>query len=90
MKKKNWLRDKLLGKSSDLQENTYDFFKELINKEPLSFKQGTIGSGNFYQIEVNVYYEDKSNTDIRVMLSIDDGGWRSIFPMTDSFIKKSC
>ena len=43
-------------------------------------------SGTSYQIEINWDWDDRPGGDIRVMGSIDDGGWRAFFPLCDSFI----
>lgn len=45
-------------------------------------------SGALYQIEVSVCWDSKAAGDVRIMASIDDGGWRSVFPLTDSVIMK--
>lgn len=38
-----------------------------------------------YQIEIQVFWDDKPDGDIRVIGAIDDGGWRAFSPLTDSF-----
>ncbi|HEU4479836.1 MAG TPA: hypothetical protein VFR80_15060 [Pyrinomonadaceae bacterium] len=43
-------------------------------------------SGTPYQVELSVVWDDKSKGDLRVIGSIDDGGWRAFVPITDSFI----
>ena len=43
-------------------------------------------SGTQYQVEVQVFWDNKLQQNIRVMGSIDDGGWRAFFPLADSFI----
>ena len=43
-------------------------------------------SGANYQIEVTVFWDSKPNGDLRIMASIDDGGWRAFLPLTDSLI----
>jgi hypothetical protein len=45
-------------------------------------------SGAFYQIELNVYWDSKPDGNLRIMASIDDGGWRAFLPLTDSLIMK--
>ena len=45
-------------------------------------------SGANYQIEINVFRDSKPDGDLRIMASIDDGGWRACFPLTDSLIMK--
>jgi hypothetical protein len=46
----------------------------------------TAESGTWYQGEVQVFWDDKPDGAIRVMASIDDGGWRAFVPLTDDFI----
>jgi hypothetical protein len=49
----------------------------------------TADSGVEYQIEVEAFWDDprKPNQALRVIAAIDDGrGWRSLSPLTDSFI----
>jgi hypothetical protein len=43
-------------------------------------------SGTKYQIEVEVFWDDKARRNLRVLASIDDGGWRSLAPLSESFI----
>ena len=44
------------------------------------------GSGAWYQGEVQLVWDDERNGAIRVIASIDDGGWRAFLPLTDDFI----
>jgi hypothetical protein len=46
----------------------------------------TAPSGVIYQIEMQVFVDDESRQTLRVMGSIDDGGWRAFSPLSDSFI----
>jgi hypothetical protein len=43
-------------------------------------------SGVTYQIEMQVFVDDESRQTLRVLGSIDDGGWRAFVPLNDSFI----
>jgi hypothetical protein len=43
-------------------------------------------SGVLYQLEVNVFWDDEAEGDLRVHGSIDDGGWRAFIPLCDGFI----
>jgi hypothetical protein len=45
--------------------------------------------GAIYQIEMDFLWDDKPGGNIRVMASIDDGGWRALAPLTRSFIKRA-
>jgi hypothetical protein len=46
----------------------------------------TSSTGNRYQVEVQFFWDDKADGDVRVCASIDDGGIRAFLPLTDSFI----
>ena len=59
---------------------------EMIDAEPLTGDR-TGASGGKYQIEIQAFWDDKPKGDIRVMGSIDDGGWRAFFPRCYDFIK---
>ena len=44
-------------------------------------------TGVGYQLEVQFFWDDRPNGNIRVMGSIDDGGWRAFVPLSEDFIK---
>jgi hypothetical protein len=46
----------------------------------------TAESGTWYQGKVQVLWDDKQNGAIRVIASVDDGGWRAFVPLTVDFI----
>jgi hypothetical protein len=43
-------------------------------------------SGAEYQLEVQVFWDHNPGGNVRVIGSIDDGGLRAFFPLTNSFI----
>ena len=45
-------------------------------------------SGAAYQIEFNVFYDSGTSGDLRIIGSIDDGGWRAFAPLSKSEIMK--
>jgi hypothetical protein len=46
---------------------------------------GMVGaSGTRYQLEVDVVWDAKPAGDIRILASIDDGGWRAFCPLSQS------
>jgi hypothetical protein len=49
-------------------------------------EQSTASSGATYQVETQVFWEDQEHQNLRVMVSVDDRGWRSFVPLSDSFI----
>jgi hypothetical protein len=42
--------------------------------------------GKTYQVEVNVIWDSRKGGDLRVMVSVDDGGWSAFKPLMSSFI----
>ncbi|WP_171160174.1 hypothetical protein [Usitatibacter palustris] len=40
-----------------------------------------------WQLEVQVLWDDEPNGNIRVVVSVDDGGLRAFVPVTKSFVK---
>jgi hypothetical protein len=40
-----------------------------------------------WQLEVQVLWDDEPDGNIRVVVSIDDGGLRAFVPITESFVK---
>jgi hypothetical protein len=63
----------------------YADFVRLIDKELILEKQGP--GGTKYQIEILIFWDSTPNGVIRVISSIDDGGWRAFFPLTESILK---
>ena len=43
-------------------------------------------SGAKYQVDIQVVWDGPANGDLRVMGAVDDGSWRAIAPIADSFI----
>ena len=39
-----------------------------------------------YQVEINFSWDDRTGGNLRVMGSIDDGGWRALIPLCEDFI----
>ena len=69
---------------SRYRELPYEELFSLIDHEE-AFER-TAPSGANYQIEIQVFVDDASRQTLRVMGSIDDGGWRAFLPLNDSFI----
>jgi hypothetical protein len=63
-------------------------YSELSGRVGESHRFERIGpSGTRYQGNVALFWDDKPDEDVRVIASIDDGGWRSaLLPLSDSFI----
>ncbi len=46
----------------------------------------TSESRAWYQLEIQAWWDDKPDHNLRVLVSIDDGGWRAMVPLTEDFI----
>lgn len=70
-----------------------DYFNEMPYAElrdrigENSSSERTTTSGRSYQLEVLIVWDSKSQDAIRITVSIDDGGWRAFFPLTESIFK---
>jgi hypothetical protein len=49
-------------------------------------EQSTAPSGATYQVETQAFWNDQEHENLRVMVSVDDRGWRSFVPLSGSFI----
>ena len=43
-------------------------------------------SGTSYQVEIQLFWDGRPGDTIRILGSIDDGGIRALFPVTDSVL----
>jgi len=43
-------------------------------------------SGTTYQVETEAFWDGAKDADLRVIVSVDDGGWRAFMPLTEDFI----
>jgi hypothetical protein len=69
-----------------LREATYfQLVERLIDKQEVAERVGA--SGTRYQIEKQAVWDDKPNGNLRVIVSIDDGGWRAYKPLGEDFIR---
>ncbi len=73
---------------SKYRKKDYLTLKRLIETE---IKTGEIigKSGTEYHYEIQLFWDDKKNGNIRVMVNIDDGGLRVFRPLSNDFIKSS-
>jgi len=86
--KKAQLQAILKDKIDELMRLSYEDLLERVDKDPEVITHGTTGSEDFYQMEVEVFFDDPKlkSGNLRVMATIDNGGWRAFAPISDSFI----
>jgi hypothetical protein len=63
---------------------TYAELQSIVGKIETDQVKGE--SGAQYQVEIQVMWDADPQRNIRVIGSIDDGGWRAFLPLSDSFI----
>jgi hypothetical protein len=77
----------LLARELDLfRRESYVDLAGRVDRDPVTRER--IGdSGVSYQLEIQFFWDAAPGGNVRVMGSVDDGGWRAFVPITDSFIK---
>ena len=74
------------GEVTRLREMNYADLRKYFDEE---HQEVTGSSGKEYQIETLAVWDRKPEDDLRIFVSIDDGGLRAAFaPMTDGFIMR--
>jgi hypothetical protein len=67
------------------RRESWEYWRARIGAEPITFEDKT-EDGKEYQIEVEAFWDGEPEASIRVLISIDDGGWRAWCPVCESFI----
>lgn len=62
---------------------SYEQLTQLVGKAPETGEDGS------FQLEIQVLWDSTPGGDVRVVGSVDDGGLRALFPLTDGFIVNS-
>jgi hypothetical protein len=69
-----------------LRRATYsELVERLLDKQEDFERLGA--SGTRYAVELQAFWDDKPNGNLRVSAAIDDGGWRAFMPLTTDFIR---
>ena len=79
-------RQILEGEMTSFRANSYRELIAMIDAEPTT-KERTGSTGKWYQIEIQAFWDDQPQGNIRVMGSIDDGGLSAFAPLSKDFIK---
>jgi hypothetical protein len=74
--------------SRELESYRARSYDELVNCIGDSIAYETSGaSGAMYQLEITVLWDSRPDGDVRVIASVDDGGWSAFTPLSGDFIK---
>jgi len=71
---------------SGFRSRSYAELANFVLEHRVETREVVAPSGGQYQIEVEFFWDSQPNGDVRVVGSIDDGGFRAFIPATDSFI----
>ena len=66
------------------RSRTYTELAALMGDPQIAQLKGP--SGVEYTVEIDTHWDDRVGGNVRVIGSIDDGGWRAFLPLCDSFI----
>jgi len=69
-----------------LRKVSYTELKRRVEERTVQTQTVKGPTGIQYQMELQVFWDGKPNGNIRVRSTIDDGGWRSFWPLKDDFI----
>ena len=70
----------------EYRKRSYAELQFLLNEQEVCEVAGP--SGTVYQLEFQAVWDSKKGEDLRVMGSIDDGGWRAFVPLGHDFIMR--
>ena len=68
------------------RQEPYSELVRRIELEPVVLERPGKGATTFI-VEIEFLWDGPKGGDVRVMGSVDDGGWRAFVPITRSFIK---
>lgn len=77
----------LLRGLAQYRDLSYDQLCSQIGEPRIVEQRGA--TGTLYQLEFDIFWDSHPGSDIRVLASIDDGGWSAWVPMSYDFIVAS-
>ena len=69
-----------------LLELPYSELTKLVGAPEL--KQVVGEDGSSYQLEIEAFWDMDVGKDVRVIVSVDDGGWRAFKPLAQGFVMR--
>ena len=86
MMDKEEAREVIQAELEAFRAKPYAGLRQMIEDTPITHER-VAPSGKRYQVEIQAFWDGEPNGDIRVAGSVDDGGLRAFFPLTEAFIK---
>jgi hypothetical protein len=76
----------LSTETARLRQRSYSQLRRSVESRDVETLEVRGTSGTVYQLEINFFWDNEPRGTIRVLVSIDDGGWRAFSPITEDFI----
>lgn len=77
----------LTAQLEQYRKRSHSELTQLINEPETLTVTGD--SGTKYGLEIEALWDHEPGKDLRVIGSIDDGGWHALSPLSDDFIMRS-
>jgi hypothetical protein len=77
-------RSLLEQKVSELQALSYPQLLPMLDQSTTVFETGS--DGKWYQIEAQVFWDDRKDSNLRVLVTVDGGGVSAVKPLCSDFI----
>jgi hypothetical protein len=74
-----------LERIRELRAMTWDEIRARYLKSPKTIEVSG-PSGATYQVETEAFWDGAKEADLRVIVKVDDGGWRAFIPLSEDFI----
>ena len=70
---------------AEYRERSYAEWVARIDDKPIVLET-TTDTDRWYEVEIEAFWDGGRGGDVRVVFSIDDGGWRAFLPLTETVI----
>jgi hypothetical protein len=74
-----------LAQVSDLRQQTWEQLRDRYLNNPQTVEISG-ESAVVYQVQTQAVWDSRVDGDLRVMVAVDDGGWRAFVPLSEDFI----
>ena len=71
----------------ELRAHSYSELKRLVERRIIQAPEIRGSSGTTYYLEVQAFWDDRPQGNVRIVVSIDDGRRSALRPLTRGFIK---
>ena len=78
-------REVALARVAELRQLDWSELRDRYLRRPETLEVSR-PSGAAYQVETEAFWDGRKEGDLRVTVTVDDGGWRAFVPLGESFI----